>query len=82
VVRRTFSAAYKLETLAEYEAATDASAKGALLRREGLYSSRIVEWRRAPGRRRHRRSRPEAQIMLSTSSASPCSIAAFRAVRR
>ena len=46
-VRRTFSAAYKLETLAEYEAATDTGAKGALLRREGLYSSHIVEWRRA-----------------------------------
>jgi transposase len=45
--RRTFTAAYKLETLAEYEAATDAGAKGALLRREGLYSSHIVEWRRA-----------------------------------
>ena len=46
-VRRTFSAAYKLVTLSEYEAATEDGAKGAILRREGLYSSHISEWRRA-----------------------------------
>ena len=46
-VRRTFSAAYKLATLSEYEAATEAGAKGAILRREGLYTSHISEWRRA-----------------------------------
>lgn len=46
-VRRTFSPEYKLATLAEYEAATEAGAKGAILRREGLYTSHIVEWRRA-----------------------------------
>lgn len=45
--RRTFSAAYKLAILTEYEALTDTGAKGALLRREGLYSSHIVDWRRA-----------------------------------
>src|SRR6266568_1783743 len=45
--RRSFSAGYKLDILAEYEALTDAGAKGALLRREGLYSSHIVAWRRA-----------------------------------
>lgn len=44
--RRTFTAKYKLEILAEYDAAPD-GAKGALLRREGLYSSHIVEWRKA-----------------------------------
>jgi len=46
-LRRTFSAAYKLATLDEYEAAPDDGAKGAILRREGLYSSHITEWRRA-----------------------------------
>jgi len=46
-VRRRFSAQYKLAILEEYESLTDAGAKGALLRREGLYSSHIVEWRRA-----------------------------------
>jgi len=45
--RRRFGAAYKLAILDEYERLTDAGAKGALLRREGLYSSHIVEWRRA-----------------------------------
>ncbi len=44
--RRTFTAQYKLEIVAAYDAAPDGE-KGALLRREGLYSSHIVEWRRA-----------------------------------
>jgi len=33
--------------VAEYDACTDPGSKGALLRREGLYSSHIAEWRRA-----------------------------------
>src|SRR6476660_5565637 len=41
--RRTFTAKYKVEILAAY----DAAAEGAKGRREGLYSSHIVEWRRA-----------------------------------
>ena len=45
--RRVFTAAYKLAVLEQYEAATEPGAKTALLRREGLYSSHIVEWRRA-----------------------------------
>jgi transposase-like protein len=44
--RRTFTAKYKLEVLAAYDAA-DPGEKGAILRREGLYSSHIVDWRRA-----------------------------------
>jgi transposase-like protein len=44
--RRAFTAEYKLAILAEYEAA-EPGEKGALLRREGLYSSHLVEWRRA-----------------------------------
>ena len=44
--RRSFTAKYKLEILAAYEAA-EPGEKGAILRREGLYSSHIVEWRRA-----------------------------------
>src|ERR1700682_1474248 len=43
--RRTYSAQYKLRVLAEYERC-DSGAKGALLRREGLYSSMISEWRK------------------------------------
>jgi len=45
--RRRFSAEYKLAILDEYERLTDPGAKGALLRREGLDSSHVVEWRRA-----------------------------------
>src|SRR5262245_2687507 len=43
--RRIFSAQYKAKILAEYERC-DTGAKGALLRREGLYSSMISEWRK------------------------------------
>ena len=42
--RRTYTAKYKRDVLAEYEAA-DRAGKGALLRREGLYSSLISAWR-------------------------------------
>lgn len=44
--RRTFTAEYKAGILAEYDAA-DRGERGAILRREGLYSSHIVEWRKA-----------------------------------
>src|SRR6266581_3314992 len=44
--RRTFTAQYKLDVLAAYDAAGPGE-KGAILRREGLYSSHVVEWRRA-----------------------------------
>src|SRR5450631_709069 len=44
--RRTFTAQYKLDVVAEYDAAPTGE-KGAVLRREGLYSSHIIEWRRA-----------------------------------
>ena len=43
--RRTYTAQYKLRILAEYER-RDRDGKGALLRREGLYSSLISEWRK------------------------------------
>jgi transposase len=41
---RRYCAAYKARILAEYEG-LDKQAKGALLRREGLYSSLITSWR-------------------------------------
>jgi transposase len=47
--RRTFSAEEKLTILAAYDEATEPGAKGAYLRREGIYSSQITEWRRAKG---------------------------------
>jgi transposase-like protein len=45
--RRTFTAEYKLRILADADAAAaQPGAIGALLRREGLYSSLLVTWRR------------------------------------
>ena len=44
--RRQFSAEYRLRILREAEASKAAGAVGALLRREGLYSSHLVQWRR------------------------------------
>jgi transposase len=45
--RRTFTAEYKQHILAEADAAAAQSGGiGALLRREGLYSSHLVTWRR------------------------------------
>jgi len=44
--RRRFDAEYKKRILAEYESLpAQSSARGALLRREGLYSSHLAEWR-------------------------------------
>ena len=44
--RRRFTAAYKVAILDELDRATAPGAKGAIIRREGLYSSHITEWRR------------------------------------
>jgi len=44
--RRRFTAEYKLRIVEEANAATEPGAVGALLRREGLYSSHLVDWRR------------------------------------
>jgi transposase-like protein len=44
--RRRFSAKYKARILREAEACAGTGQIGALLRREGLYSSHLTEWRR------------------------------------
>ena len=69
--RRRFSAEYKAKILAEYEAAPDGE-KGSVLRREGLYSSQITEWRQArdagarsglePGARKPKRTATEVEL--------------------
>ena len=46
-VRRRFSAKEKLRILEEADACTKAGEIGALLRREGIYSSYLSRWRRA-----------------------------------
>jgi transposase len=45
-VRRVFTPDYKLAILAEYDRCTEPGEKGAVLRREGLYSSLLTDWRR------------------------------------
>ncbi len=67
--RRQFSAAYKLSVLAEADQASEPGAIGALLRREGLYSSQLTQWRRereagaleALSRRRGRKAKMSAE---------------------
>ena len=67
--RRTFTVEYKLAVLAEADRCQASGDIGALLRREGLYSSNLTNWRRqrdagelAPGavKRRGRKANPEA----------------------
>jgi len=65
--RRRFSAAYRLRILSQADACKKAGELGALLRREGLYSSLLTNWRRQReqgalremhGRRRGPKPRP------------------------
>ena len=70
--RRSFTPGQKLHHLAEYETACEAGQGGAYLRREGLYSSLISEWRRLrdagllegkePGTRVGRASNEQAEL--------------------
>jgi transposase-like protein len=70
--RRQFSAEYKKRVLEEADACSEPGAIGALLRREGLYSSHLVVWRRqrAEGtseglRPRTRGRKPQSQNPLA-----------------
>lgn len=63
--RRKFTAKYKLRILREFDAA-DTNARGALLRREGLYTSHICHWRKSSQLQsldvqRGRKPKPEEQ---------------------
>ncbi len=44
--RRSYTPTQKLDFLVQYEAAVLSNEGGAFLRREGLYSSQMTEWRR------------------------------------
>ena len=67
--RRQFNASYKLSVLEEADRCSSPGAIGALLRREGLYSSHLTMWRRereagalaALGRRRGRKATLSAE---------------------
>ena len=54
--RRRFSAEYKLSVIEQADSAQGAGAVGALLRREGLYSSHLATWRQQAEAGRVRRS--------------------------
>jgi transposase len=64
--RRTFTAEYKARILDEYGNAASALERNALLRREGLYTATISQWRRSggpafPERKPGRPARDEAE---------------------
>ncbi len=46
-LRRYFTASYKLRILQKADLCTESGQIGRLLRREGLYSSHLTNWRRA-----------------------------------
>ena len=63
--RRQFSVEYKLSVLAEADQCSEPGEIGALLRREGLYSSHLSKWRQqrergALGQQRGRKADPQA----------------------
>jgi transposase len=70
--RRRFTAEYKLRVLREADRSTGPGQLGALLRREGLYSSHLTTWRKqreegtltglAP-KRRGRKANPDAALI-------------------
>ena len=68
--RRTFTPQYKLKIVQEADRCTESGDIGALLRREGLYSSQLTNWRRARdqgqlaalSRKRGRKSDPDADL--------------------
>lgn len=71
--RRTYTAKYKRDVLAEYEAC-DKEAKGVLLRREGLYTSLIGAWR-------EQRDRGALEALGRSSGAAPASAEQKEAAR-
>jgi transposase-like protein len=64
--RRSFSAEYKERILDEYDALpTGSSERGALLRREGLYTSHLAEWRRVRNTAVHEGLAPKGKARRS-----------------
>src|SRR5207249_424971 len=61
-VRRTFPAEYKRRLLEEADRCTEPGQLGALLRREGLYSSHLSLWREPPATSPPDRSVPSALV--------------------
>ncbi len=71
--RRQFSSVYKLRILSEADSCTRLGEVGKLLRREGLYSSHLANWRKQrkegrldglPQKKRGRKEKPRDKIVL------------------
>jgi transposase-like protein len=68
--RRIFTAAEKARILAEYENAPTPVERAVVMRREGVYSSHIANWRKArdsgeePAKARGRRANPDAAELV------------------
>ena len=71
-VRRRFTAEYKLRILREADRSTESGQLGAMLRREGLYSSHLTAWRKQRNegtfagldpKRRGRKTSPDAPLV-------------------
>jgi transposase-like protein len=70
--RRRFTAKYKLRILGEADRSTESGQLGAMLRREGLYSSHLTAWRKQRDagtlaglepKRRGRKASPDAPLV-------------------
>ena len=73
--RRRFSAEYKLRILREADACTRPGEVGALLRREGLYTSHLTYWRKqrnAGALKALSRPRGRSRPTAATPSSPPC----------
>lgn len=66
--RRTFTADYKRRILAEVDACTEKGGIGEILRREGLYSSHLTDWRRGRERGLEPRKRGRKRAPLTAAS--------------
>lgn len=71
--RRKFSTTYKLKILEDYEACDNALARGALLRKEGLYHARLSTWRK---------QRDEGKFSATAKGAIPKSVATNQQLAR
>jgi transposase-like protein len=76
--RRTFSADYKLRIVEEADQCTERGQIGALLRREGLYSSQLATWRRQRGSGGLQALAPKKQGRKARQDAQAAEIAALQ----
>ena len=76
--RRSFSAAYKLRIVEEADQCTERGQIGALLRREGLYSSQLATWRRLRDKGGLQALAPKTRGRRASQDAREVEIAALR----